>query len=100
YAQAAVAPYRVTTRLQGPHPLEHRARRPRRPEREHFVQPLEVGHRRHFPACEQRFDLRREQQVAVLLAIEQWAYAEPIAREQHGFGASVVDREGELTVEP
>ncbi len=98
--QRSLPPPRPAPRLERPDAAERGARRPRRPEGEHLVQPLGVERPLHFAAREQRLDLGREVQVPVPLGVVQRQDPEAIAGEEQRRGTTIVQREGELAVEP
>jgi len=99
YREPPVLPPRAAPGLERADPPKRSAGRARRPEREDLVQALGIERALDLARDQQRFHLGREIEIAVPLRVIQRQDAESVAREKHGPGAPVVDRERELAVQ-
>ena len=97
--QHALAPHRERARLERVHAAEHGPGWPGRPEREHLVESHRIELGLDLTAREQGLRFGREPQVSVGNAVEQRAHAEAVAGEEDRSRATIVDREGELSVQ-
>ena len=98
--QRSLPPPRPAPRLERPDAAEWGARRPCRPEGEHLVQARGVERPLHFAAREQRLDFGCEVQVPAPLGVVQRQDPEAIAGQEQRRGATIVQRERELAIEP
>jgi hypothetical protein len=97
--QRSILPDSVGPRFERRNAAECSARGAGSTKSENFVKASLVEGGINLSCSKDRFDLRSEVEVTVPLRIEKRSYSKSIARHEHCFAISIVDREGELAVE-